>query len=255
VRISHHAIHSNISQLPATSAFANASSASPFATLQGIKPASGPETSKAAFEASSFSKLAKSSASPFGTLGTSLVGSGSFGTLAGKKSDAHEAPEKPKGVLGSAFGSAAKSPFASVSTGGGFGGAPSAFAKFGGGTTPSLFGSAAAGPGPSGGSKPPIVGLNSKPLRPFGAPDTDDEGNGPDSSGDEDDEGDDDDPQAKLAAALQDELKRDRRFHEHYGKTVECSRQFVADEAYSGNGRGARGHRLHSARQTLLIRE
>jgi hypothetical protein len=208
-----------MSQLPASSGFANASSASPFASLQGIKPAGGPETSKAAFEASSFSKLAQSSTSPFGALGTSLGGSSSFGGLANKKSDAQESPEKPK-VLGSAFGSAAKSPFASVSTGGGFGSAPSAFAKFGAGTTPSLFGSAIAGPGPSGGSKPTIVGLNSKPSRPFGAPDTDDEGNGPDSSGDEDDEGEDDDPQAKLAAALQDELKRDRRFHEHYGKAA-----------------------------------
>jgi hypothetical protein len=63
------------------------------------------------------------------------------------------------------------------------------------------------------------MGLNSKPSRPFGAPDTDDEGNGPDSSGDEDDEGDDgDDQQTKLASLLQDDQKRDRRFHEHYGK-------------------------------------
>jgi hypothetical protein len=220
VGVNHHVLHSNVQQLSATSGFANASSVSPFASLQASKPAGQPETSKAAFEASSFSKLAQSSTSPFGTLGTSLAGTSSFGALAtAKKPDSSE--EKPKPVLGSAFGSTAKSPFASVSKGIGFGSAPSAFARFGGGTTPSLFGSTIGSPGPSGASKPPIVGLSSKPSKPFGAPDTDDEGNGPDSSGDDDDDGDDgNDPQAKLASLLQDDLKRDRRFHEHYGRTL-----------------------------------
>lgn len=241
VSVNYNSFYSNIHQLPATSAFANTSSASPFASLEGSK-SSRSETSKAAFEASSFSKLAQSSTSPFGTLGTSIVGGSSFGGLtSGKKLDSTE-PEKAKAVLGSAFGSTAKSPFGSAGTALGFGGAPSAFAKIGGGTAPSLFGTTlAAASGPSSGSRPTIVGLNSKPSKPFGAPDTDDEDNGPESSaGDEDEEGDEgDDQQAKQTSALQEELKRDRRFHEHYGRDSTEQDRDDANKGYSGDGRGA----------------
>jgi Ran-binding protein 3 len=69
--------------------------------------------------------------------------------------------------------------------------------------------------GNAGAANPPITGLNSKPAKPFGAPESEDEGEDfEDGSGDEED-GEDDDEQS--SAAKDEESKRDRRFHEQEG--------------------------------------
>lgn len=154
-----------------------------------------PQTSATAFASSGFAKLAASSSSPFGALGgagkPSLFGSSagsSFGSvLGGPKPAAPPAPSAPPKL---SFGSAGtSSPFSGMNGLGGqtsgsvfkssaFGGA------FGGGA---LSGSRLANFGGAG------EALKSRPAKPFGAPDSDEE------KSDEEDH-DEEDPRADAAS-------------------------------------------------------
>ncbi|KAK4226333.1 hypothetical protein QBC38DRAFT_537224 [Podospora fimiseda] len=153
------------------------------------KPQDQPQTSSSAFASSGFSKLANSSASPFGTFGgagkPSLFGSatsggGSFASVLGGSSTsttAAAAPAAPKLSFGSA---ASSSPFASINGGAGGG---SVFKS-------SPFGSAFGGSALSGArlstfGKPGEALKSDKPAKPFGAPDSDAEDDDGPNTGDE----------------------------------------------------------------------
>lgn len=126
-------------------------------------------------------------------------------------------PQDTKSASGSAFGGAlgASSPFASAGKPG-FG-SGSSFGKLGGSGFGGGFGSAG-GFGSGTGSKltsfaspagAGVLGSSSKPVRAFGAPADDDEGEG---SGDEDDE-------AQIKSPGWEEEKKDERFFEQEGKS------------------------------------
>jgi len=153
-------------------------------TKSSVKGANGDKpqtTTSSAFASSGFAKLAASSTSPFGALGSgkpSLFGSssgssGSFSVLGGPKPTA---PSAPKLTFGGSSSSSA-SPFALN------GAKPSVFggSAFGG----SFGGSALAGTRLSTFGKPGEPLKSDKPARAFGAPESDGE--------DDSDKGDDDD--------------------------------------------------------------
>ncbi|KAL3428376.1 hypothetical protein PVAG01_01885 [Phlyctema vagabunda] len=152
-----------------------------------------PQTSASAFASSGFGALAAASTSPFGTVGASkpsVFGGGNaqsttsgFGSLSGSKSP------PAAGTFGGVSAASTTSGF-----GGGFGGAlgqKSVFGSalsngFGGGTGPKLSSFAAAGK--------ENEALPSKPVKAFGAPDSDEEDgedseDGSDVEGGEDEEG------------------------------------------------------------------
>jgi Ran-binding protein 3 len=176
-------------KLGVTSGFGNVSATSPFAGLSS--PAKKPQgekkvaTSQSAFEASSFSKLAQSTTSPFG----SITGTGASGSAS---------PFKGFGgapATASPFGSAAgaKPSF------GGFGGG----SAFGSSSAASPWGAAASKPSLFGSSSipPPITGLSNKAVRPFGAPVEREEKDDEDEDGsDEDDDDENDDGDAEGTA-------------------------------------------------------
>ena len=145
-----------------------------------------PETSSEAFAKSGFASIAKSETSPFGTVGTSkpsVFGSGggasTFGGFAGSKATSggfgSSAGDKSTSAFSSGFG-AAKT---------GFGGALGAGSPFGSGLGNGFAGgsdfklSSFAAPGKE------HAPLEKKPEKPFGAPDSDDEGSGADDDGDD----------------------------------------------------------------------
>jgi hypothetical protein len=131
-----------------------------------------PQTSASAFAGSGFAKLATSTASPFGALGSggpSLFGassgsSGSFSVLGGGAKPT-TAPAAPKLTFGG--GSSSASPFAQALNGA----KPSVFggSAFGSG----FGGSALAGQRLSTFGKPGEALKSDKPAKPFGAPESD----------------------------------------------------------------------------------
>ena len=132
-----------------------------------------PQTSSSAFASSGFGALASSSTSPFATIGASKpsVFGGSaqpsgFGALSGAKSPVAAAAEKPAtGGFGSGFGSTSTSGFGGLNSGSVFGSAlGNGFAGASGQKLSSF-----AAPGTT------TAPLSSKPVKPFGAPEADEE--------------------------------------------------------------------------------
>ncbi|KAI5777776.1 hypothetical protein EDC01DRAFT_635447 [Geopyxis carbonaria] len=139
------------SNLPSKSGFANTSVKSPFATSAASStPLFGGNTGSAnLFASSGFGALSKSSASPFGTLKSNT--------------------QSPFGALGAKTSS---SPFGSSGFSSGFGSKASTSA-FGSKATPSGFGSAF-GSSTTGSSFATLTAKSST-VKPFGAPDSDDD--------------------------------------------------------------------------------
>jgi Ran-binding protein 3 len=197
-------------QLPVTSGFANVSASSPFAALAGNKsPSAQVETSNAAFEASSFSKLAQSSTSGFGALGASIGSATPFVALT---SGSKLPPIQGSTDSGSAFGglsSGANSGFGTF-TGSGI---SSGFGSLTGGANP--FGSnlsALSGSSSFAGNTPPIIGISGKAAKPFGTPVVDEE------SEDGDDSDSDDEGAEETGSGQEDTQKKDRHFHGQDGE-------------------------------------
>lgn len=198
---------STTTAIPATSAFANTSTASPFGNFKSSpkdpQNAEAQSTSTSAFASSGLSAFASSEKSPFGVFGSSgSTSSGGFGSGTAPTGFSSATATTAKGGFGNR---GATSPFAANSTtgfgslGGGFGSSITGGfggGRFGGGIKPlggglSSFASAS-GPGGFGG------GAGAK-QKAFGAPDEEDE--------DGSDGGDSNDDDA-------DERPRDRRFVE-----------------------------------------
>ncbi|KAK4165220.1 hypothetical protein QBC43DRAFT_378211 [Cladorrhinum sp. PSN259] len=218
------------------------------------KPKEQSQSSTSAFANSGFSKLASSSASPFGSFGgagkPSLFGSassggGSFTSVLGGSTSTATAPAAPRLSFGSA---ASSSPFASINgaTGGG-----SLFKS-------SPFGSAFGGSALSGSrlstfGKPGEALKSDKPARPFGAPDSDAEDDDGPSTGDEggDEEkgenaGSDEDKEKEEAKAADEEKKvklRKVEVDDGEGGEVTLSSQrakmFVMEKGVGWKERGA----------------
>ncbi|OCT51082.1 hypothetical protein CLCR_08312 [Cladophialophora carrionii] len=198
-------------QIPASSGFANASSASPFATFKPPKspeksaksptPPSDSTTSMSAFASSGLSAFASSEKSPFGTVGSTAKNSGGFGSAT-----------TSTGFGSSSGGFAAASTFGSkpasgFGAGGGFGSA----GGFGGG---SGFGAASkpfAG-GLSSFSSPSGGGGTFGKAKPFGSKNHEGEDDkGSDEGGDEE-EG---------ASQAEEDPSQDPRFHQQELNTGE----------------------------------
>lgn len=160
--------------------------------------------------------------SPFGSLGQSSGSSSPFGALTGGTKTFTSTTATTGSVFGgtngtqSAFGSlASKSNFG----GGGFGGFGAASSPFASAMTGksglSSFASSA-----TTGNKPPILGLSSKPAKPFGAPLSDEEDDG----GSDDDEANQTDVSRDIEQGIpsnSNEPKRDKRFVEQETETGE----------------------------------
>ncbi|KAF2774523.1 hypothetical protein EJ03DRAFT_323088 [Teratosphaeria nubilosa] len=223
-------------KLPPTSAFANGSASSPFASLAGSKsdpPAEKPQTSASAFAASAFGSLAASPSSGFGAIGKSAGGFGTGGSFAtGAKSplsaavSSQDNEKSAARTSGSTFGGALgqKSAFASAAPASGFASGASGFGKLGagaGGFGGSLGGASPFASGSGGGltsfasGKSTLLGSSSaKPARAFGTPADDDDD-------DENEEGDDEDGSGVKSPLHSEEDKQDERFHEQHIETGE----------------------------------
>jgi Ran-binding protein 3 len=213
-------METNILQIPPTSGFANSSSLSPFASLSGNIPQKKDAAPVAEMQQSTIKDL-KPVSSPFGALGQSSGSSSPFSALAGATKASIESAPKTASAFGSLSGT--QSAFGSI------GSKPGLSAGFGGfGSTGSPFASALSGKsslssfasGTSAGAKPPILGLSSKPAKPFGAPLSDDEGNG--GSDDEDADATDVSKDIEQGISAPNNVpKRDKRFVEQEVETGE----------------------------------
>jgi Ran-binding protein 3 len=162
----------SVSDLPASSGFANASSVSPFGSLQGTQePTTQSQSSASSFAASGFAKLSASTQSPFGTLGGTTAAASPFAAVPKGAAPAFGGPLSSKPLFTAAAGrtlnSSGQSPFANVNSNAAvssFGGLSNAAnaSPFGG--LPKAGATAFSTPGAAG-----IQGLSSKPARPFGA--------------------------------------------------------------------------------------
>lgn len=172
-------------QVPASSGFANASTASPFSSFKSPKlpgketetiSSTAKTTSTSAFASSGLSAFASSEKSPFGSVGSTAKTSGGFGGVGGQSG------------FGSSSASLGPSPFATkpvsgFGSGSGFGSA----SGFGGGSSafgaPKPFGSGLSSfAGPAGGAS-----SFGKP-KPFGTSTRDDEEEEGSENGDDDDD-------------------------------------------------------------------
>ncbi|KAF2763036.1 hypothetical protein EJ05DRAFT_23792 [Pseudovirgaria hyperparasitica] len=199
----------------------SSTAASPFGTAIVSKSPDIDErqTSSSAFAASGFGALA-SSASPFAAFSTAKATS-PFTASAAK-------PPPPITGFGTGLGdSSVASPFAAVtggktafagakSPGSGFGGLSGGFGSAIGGSPFAVAGASKLSSFGSG-SAPPIVGLSSKPAKPFGAQADDEE---EDEDGDENGDGEDD-PEATKTSSFQGEERKDSRFYEREHETGE----------------------------------
>jgi Ran-binding protein 3 len=181
-------------KLNPSSGFGNTSGASPFASFaspskEAAKPqvdtAPKDKTSQSAFEASSFSKLAQSSTSPFTSIGGASTASpfGGFGSTstASPFASTTSSTSKP-----GAWGGLGGGTFAAASSFGGGSSSPWASAT----SKPSVFGSSSSTSAFGTTAPPPITGLSAA-SKPFGAPqnvEDDDDDDGSDDDTDEDDE-------------------------------------------------------------------
>ncbi|KAF8464054.1 hypothetical protein BDZ91DRAFT_263747 [Kalaharituber pfeilii] len=151
-------------KIPPGSGFANTSARSPFATAAAsAKPLFGGASTSTLFANSKFGAMSGSSASPFATLGSSSGSASPFGALSGSP--------KP-------------SPFGTAGTGG--------FGGFGPKAPTSGFGALAAnstGDVISGAPRANRILGTTKPAKPFGAPDSDEDSG--DEGGDDVESGDD----------------------------------------------------------------
>ena len=222
-------------KIPPTSGFANASAASPFASLGGSKsPSSEPaQTSGGAFAASGFSALCGSSGSGFGTIGKSSGGPGAGGGFSsGTKSPS--LASDPKGAnkdiggsrptSSSMFGGSLgqQSAFTASTTGASaFGLSTSGFGGFG---QKSAFGSSGLTQGFGGlgggslnsfssGKPSTTFASSSKPMKAFGAPAEEDD------AGEDDGEGEDD--SGFKSPLSQESDQQDERFYEQDLETGE----------------------------------
>jgi Ran-binding protein 3 len=213
-------IYADVLQIPPVSGFSNASAVSPFAALSGNKLQSKDSAPVAEMHTTTI-KDVKPVSSPFGAFGQSIGTSSPFGALAGGAKPSGDAGPKTESVFGGFSGST--SAFGSIGSKSTLGGA---FGGFGSASSP--FASAATGKGglssfassASSGSKPPILGLSSKPAKPFGAPLSDEE----DNDGSDDDDADATDVSKDVEQGVvpqTNEQKRDKRFVEQEVETGE----------------------------------
>lgn len=195
------------SKIAPSSGFANASSKSPFASLEANKSpfsTSSATSGGTGFASSGFASFSKPSASPFGTLSPTKENK----TSATQPTPA-ASPEKPKEKLSFVSAGTASSGFGSlVGPSSGFGGALSSSSPFKsatGGSTLKSFASSSNSTAPN--------GLASKSVKPFGAGADDDE--------DDDDTAEGYDPEAAQPVGTQTEEKQDERFYEQNMETGE----------------------------------